>query len=99
MRIGIDGGCWNVKRGYGRFLRELLNAIAALETKHEFSVFLDRAGFENFHLTHRLRAICVESADIVTAAGAESRRSVPDLLRMSRAVRAANVDVVFFPSV
>ena len=99
MRIGIDGGCWNVKRGYGRFLRELLSAIAALETQHEFYVFLDRAGFETFHLADRLRAVCVEAADTVTAAGAESRRSIPDLLRMSRAVSAANVDVVFFPSV
>jgi hypothetical protein len=28
MRILIDGGCWTNARGYGRFTRELLAAVA-----------------------------------------------------------------------
>ena len=31
MRIGIDGGTWSNRRGYGRFLRELVGAVSAVQ--------------------------------------------------------------------
>ena len=99
MRIGIDGGCWNVKRGYGRFLRELVAATAGLESKHQFLVFLDRAGFRDFPLKAPFQAILVDAGDTVASAGAASRRKLSDLLRMSLAVRRERLDVFFFPSV
>ncbi len=99
MRIGIDGGCWNVKRGYGRFLRELLYAVADLGSDHEFYVFLDEAGFQEFSLGAPFHAIRVAASDTVSGAGAASQRSIGNLLAMSLAVRRQKVDVFFFPSV
>jgi len=99
MRIGIDGGCWNVKRGYGRFLRELLYAVADLGSDHDFYVFLDEAGFRDFSLGAPFHAIRVDASDTVLGAGAASQRSIGNLLAMSLAVRKQQVDVFFFPSV
>lgn len=99
MRIGIDGGCWNVKRGYGRFLRELLYAVSDLGSDHEFYVFLDEAGFREFSLGAPFHAVRVAASDTVSSAGAASRRSIGNLLAMSLAVRKEKVDVFFFPSV
>ena len=42
MRIGIDATCWLNRRGFGRFCRELLTAIAALDTGDDFILFADR---------------------------------------------------------
>ena len=42
MRIGIDATCWSNHRGFGRFVRELLRAIARLETDDVYVLFADR---------------------------------------------------------
>ena len=99
MRIGIDGGCWNVRRGYGQFLRELLSAFDRSGSKHEFRVFLDPFAYEQFHLGTTFKPVRVDCADVVSAASSEGRRSISDLLKMSLAVRGSDVDVFFFPSV
>ena len=100
MRIGIDGGCWNVKRGYGRFLRELLGAIERQGSKHEFVVFLDSEAYNSFHLGPPFTAIRVaNTADVVSSASANGRRSLTDLIRMGWAVRQQQLDVFFFSSV
>ncbi|MDQ6678349.1 MAG: glycosyltransferase family 4 protein [Acidobacteriota bacterium] len=100
MRVGIDGGCWSNRRGYGRFVRELLNAVARTDTDHEFIVFLDRKGYAEFDLHGSFRPCLVSTCDTVSdAATAESRRSLRDLLSMSGAVASQKLDVFFFPSV
>src|SRR6266849_4450750 len=100
MHVGIDGGCWSNRRGYGRFLRELLNAVAKNNIQHDFTVFLDSAGYADFSLGGRFRPLLVQTSESVAeAATAEGRRSVRDLLRMSIAVARESLDVFFFPSV
>ena len=100
MHIGIDGGCWTNRRGYGRFLRELLEALAASDTKNEYSVFLDAEGYASFHLKDRLRPVLVPTGQSVAgAARVDGRRSINDMLRMSYAVMRRPVDVFFFSSV
>ena len=42
MRIGIDGSCLSNRRGFGRFTRQLLDALSRQPTEHEFTVFVDR---------------------------------------------------------
>jgi glycosyltransferase involved in cell wall biosynthesis len=100
MHIGIDGGCWNNRRGYGRFLRELLEALAANDTRNEYSVFLDPGAYAAFHLRDRFRPVLVPTAQSVNgAARADGHRSIADMLRMSYAVARTPVDVFFFSSV
>src|SRR5262249_6930452 len=42
MRIGIDGSCLSNRRGFGRFARRLVEALARQPTAHRFTVFIDR---------------------------------------------------------
>jgi glycosyltransferase involved in cell wall biosynthesis len=100
MHIGIDGGCWTNRRGYGRFLRELLEALAASDTANEYSVFLDPEGYAAFPLRDRFRPVLVPTGQSVGgAARADGRRSPADMLRMSYAVMRTRLDVFFFSSV
>lgn len=100
MHIGIDGGCWNNRRGYGRFLRELLEALAATDGSNEYSVFLDSEAYTSFHLRDRFRPVLVPTSESVNgAARADGHRPIPDMLRMSYAVARARPDLFFFSSV
>ena len=100
MHIGIDGGCWTNRRGYGRFLRELLEALAASDTRNEYSVFLDPEAYAAFPLRDRFRPVLVPTLQSVDAAArADGHRSPADMLRMSYAVRRTPLDLFFFSSV
>jgi glycosyltransferase involved in cell wall biosynthesis len=100
LHIGIDGGAWSNRRGYGRFLREVLEALAASDTRNEYSVFLDPAAHASFHLGDRFRAVLVPTSQSVNdAARADGHRPIQDMLRMGYAVARASLDVFFFSSV
>jgi glycosyltransferase involved in cell wall biosynthesis len=100
MRVGIDGGCWSNRRGYGRFLRELLHSMAGRDDGIEYTIFLDSEGWELFDLREHVHAVHVEtSRNVGGAATAGGRRSVRDVLRMSLAVARYKFDTFFFPSV
>ena len=43
MKIGVDASCWANKRGYGRYTRELLQALVALDKDNDYRFFLDSA--------------------------------------------------------
>ncbi len=100
MRIGVDACCWANGRGYGRFTRELIKAMVGI-ADDEFILFADdeaaaRIDFEAPNL--RLVRV-VQSASPTRAAAADSRRSVWDVLRFTRAVWREPLDVFFSPSV
>lgn len=101
MRIGIDATCWANSRGYGRFTRELVSAMTREAPDDEFICFLD----ERAHATFRLAAPNVRSVVVpqrvspTMAAAADSARSIPDMLRLTVAVRREAPDVFFCPSV
>jgi glycosyltransferase involved in cell wall biosynthesis len=100
MNIGIDGACWANRRGYGRFLRELLAAVASVDRENRYTIFFDSAPHGDFDLGDRFRSVLVgTSATVSEAANASGRRSLKDLLRMSRAVSRERLDLFFFPSV
>lgn len=100
MRIGIDASCWSNRRGFGRFTRELLTAIAALDTGDEFVLFVDRQTADRARLPDGWRVVTADTSAAPTqAAAADGRRSVGDLWRMRRIAAATPVDVIFFPAV
>ncbi len=100
MHIGIDGGCWNNRRGYGRFFRELLDALERNDTRNRYTVFLDPPSYRNFPVRERFRPRLVETGRSVTeAATVDGRRSILDLLRMGWAAAREDLDLFFFPSV
>jgi glycosyltransferase involved in cell wall biosynthesis len=97
MRILIDGGCWSNARGYGRFTRELLGALARAP-RHEYTVLLEEQSREEYGLP--LPAVYVKpTRPAGEAATSSGRRSMRDLLIMSRAAADAASAGLFFPSV
>ena len=100
MKVGIDGGCWTNWRGYGRYTRNLLSALAARGDGNEYLMFLDEAGAREAQVPDGIRVVPVALSQAPgEAASASGRRSVADLLRMSWAVARQRLDVFFFPSV
>ncbi len=100
MKIGIDGGCWSNRRGYGRFLRELLHELVAIDDRNEFTIILDPDSTESFPVPDCVRRVVVKTAESVREAATDSRRrSISDLLRFSAAAARERFDVFFFPSV
>jgi glycosyltransferase involved in cell wall biosynthesis len=101
VRIGIDATCWANERGYGRFTREIVSAMATLAPEDEFICFLDRKASEVFTLSApNVRAIIVDLREApVVAASAAGRRGIGDILRMTRAVAREPLDVFLSPSV
>jgi glycosyltransferase involved in cell wall biosynthesis len=101
MRIGIDATCWANGRGYGRFTRELLPAMAAYAPSDNFVCFVDARASERFDLVRRnVRAVRVhQDVSPTVAAAANGRRTVSDMLRLTRAVAREPLDVFFSPSI
>ncbi|MGH7021501.1 MAG: glycosyltransferase family 4 protein, partial [Brevundimonas sp.] len=99
MRIGIDATCWWNRRGFGRFTRQLITAILADSRGHEIHLFVDREPAPEM-VRPGVHVVRVEtSATVTSAAVAEGRRKLPDMLRLRRAVAATPLDVIYFPAV
>ena len=100
LRIGIDGGCWSNWRGYGRYTRNLLSALAERDEGNEYLMFMDAESAAANDLPPGFQAAVVALSEAPgKAASAAGRRSIVDLLRMSRAVARHRLDAFFFPSV
>ena len=99
LRIGIDGTCLGSRRGYGRYLRELLPPLLAQGRQHDFVIVLDRDTAAN---VGPLPTATLEPATRVSqaaAASARGNRSLHDMWTMGRAVARERFDLMFFPSV
>ena len=105
MNIGVDASCWTNQRGYGRYTRELLRALLALDPHHTYWLFLDAQTAAQSHdlpTDRRVRRVVVPTSQAATqGAAAAGRRSLRDMWAMSRAVsrHARGLDLFFFPSV
>lgn len=99
MRIGIDATCWSNRRGYGRFVRVLLNATLEVDRANRYVFFLDDDSAE-FPPPAGVEIVRVKTAiPTVQAAAANGSRSLSDMWAMSRAISTRPLDVFFFPSV
>jgi glycosyltransferase involved in cell wall biosynthesis len=101
MVIGVDATCFANARGYGRFTKQVLSAMVSGSPDDTFICFLDSRAATEFSLDlPNVRRVVVELGSSPTlAASANGRRSVADLLRLTRAVRRENPQVFFSPSV
>jgi glycosyltransferase involved in cell wall biosynthesis len=99
MRIGIDGSCLANRRGFGRFARQMVEALAKSGSAHEFVVFVDRPSLANVNIPNEMETIVVEVKEAPSkAASASGRRRVSDMLAMGRAVSKARLDLIYFPA-
>ena len=107
MRIGIDVTSWANERGYGRFLRELLpELIAVAAGSHEMLLYADSGVAESLRAKLpeamsndvTIRTVEVDVAP-TAAATSESRRTIRDMRRFTKAVAKDRPDVLFYPTV
>ena len=100
MRIGVEATCWNHRRGYGRHLRSLLPALIEIEPRDEYVVFLDGWWSDLYPLPSEAQVVRVASSrPTLSAASADSHRSLADLWAMSRALSSERLDCLLFPTV
>lgn len=97
----MDASCIANRRGYGRFARELITAMAERSPDDEFILFADDRAASVWTGTTTNTRLTVVPQDVspTIAAAADSSRSPGDMLRFTRAVSRANLDVFFSPSV
>jgi len=99
MRIGVDATCWANKRGYGRFTRELLDALVRIDTTNEYLFFVDNETAEANDLPASVKTIVAQTNfSPAKAAAAGGSRSLGDIWSMSRSVMQHPVDIFFFPT-
>src|SRR4029079_7029011 len=102
MRIGVDATVCANRRGYGRFAREIIPAMARLSPHDEFVCFLDGPSNEALIVDSPNVTRCIVRSlreSPTRAASAEGHRSISDLARMTLAVKSEKLDVFFSPSV
>jgi glycosyltransferase involved in cell wall biosynthesis len=100
MRVGVDATCWGSRRGYGRFLRSLLEATLRIDRQHDYTFFADNDSPEYPLPAGRVELIRVACGRPTTqAAAADGRRALGDMWALSRAISAEKLDLFFFPSV
>lgn len=101
MRIGIDGGCLANRRGFGRFARQVLGALARANSGHELITIIDRPSAESgaARVPEGCETIEVDVREAPSkAAAAGGRRALRDMLAMGKAVAKAKLDVMYFPA-
>lgn len=100
MKIAVDATCWNNRRGFGRFTRELVAAMAAARGDRELVLVVDGQTAASAEFPYGVEVCEVQvSAAPIEAASAEGSRSLIDLWRFRQAVVRLQPDVIFFPAV
>lgn len=99
MRIGIDGGCLSNHRGFGRYARWALEALAESGSGHELVVILDKTSADSVRVPAGVEVRLAETREAPSkAATATGRRSLRDLFAMGKAASRAKLDLLFFPA-
>jgi glycosyltransferase involved in cell wall biosynthesis len=99
MQIVVEGTTWTNRRGYGRFLREILSAALRIGTRHEFTLVADTSLPDSVALPGATIVRVPLRVPAGEAASADGRRSLTDAWTMSRALTRVPADVLFFPTV
>ncbi len=98
IRVGVDATSWANDRGFGRFTRELVMALARRDGPFRYTLVFDQP--PEIDLPENIDMICAGTSKALNeAAVGDQSRSLSYLLRMGEAVRRAKFDVFFFPAV
>jgi glycosyltransferase involved in cell wall biosynthesis len=99
VHVGIDATTWANDRGFGRFTRELLKALAARNTGFRYTLLFDQPPSDDT-VPVGVESICAATRGSLNEASmGTNSRSLAYLWRLGRAARQAKFDVFFFPAV
>lgn len=99
IQVCIDATTWPNDRGFGRFTRELLKALAARQSEFEYTLLFDQLeGINDIPEGVRVLSAATDKGLNESAVGDHSR-SISYLWKMGSLVRSEKFDVFFFPAV
>ena len=98
MRVGVDATSWSNRRGFGRFARNAVGRLIALDGETEYVLVVDAADETALPAGVRARPVRL-SRPPGEAACADGARSPVDLARLSAAAARGRFDAFLFPSV
>lgn len=98
MRIAVDASPWENERGFGRFTRALIRALAARDTGFEYTLLFDQEPTRD--VPDNVEVI-VAGADqnMSDASSGTAARGSATLGVMAKAARKLEADVFFYPAV
>jgi glycosyltransferase involved in cell wall biosynthesis len=99
MNIAVDATCWPNTRGYGRHARALLTHLVRLDGENRYTFVTDwpaAAPAPPPGVVHREVAATTPTAAAAVAGG---RRSIRDVMRVSRALSDPSFTLVLFPTI
>lgn len=100
IRIGVDATTWNNDRGFGRFTRELLIALAARNGPFRYTLVFDEPPRPEWPVPEGVEVMSLDAGKGLNAAAVgSSARSPSYLWTMGRQVRRGGFDLFFFPAV
>lgn len=98
IHVGVDATSWTNERGFGRFTRSLLRALAERDAGFGYTLLFDRAPPGD--LPANAAVLCAATRDALTQSSAgSSSRSLAYLWNMGQLARKERFDVFFFPAV
>ncbi|MDZ4762005.1 MAG: glycosyltransferase family 1 protein [Alphaproteobacteria bacterium] len=98
LHVGIDATCWSNDRGFGRFTRELVKALAQRGSGIRYSLVFDEAPATPVPAGVEMMFAGAGDSLREQSAGT-ARRSADYLFRLGRLASRADFDVFFFPAV
>ena len=99
MNIGVDATVWMNQRGYGRHARLLFLSLMGMDNENHYTFVIDSPDIPS-DIPDSGQVIQVKAQmPTVMAASSDSRRSLGDMWRMSRALSNPEFDVLVFPTV
>lgn len=97
IHVAIDGQSWDNERGFGRFTRSLVAALAARGTGFRYTLLCDRMPERPVPEGVTVVVAGARRAMSAAASGAEARAGA-DLLALSFAAARLRPDLFFFPA-
>jgi len=98
LHIGVDATTWRNDRGFGRFTRELMFALASRDSGFRYTLFFDRP--PDVQTPAGIDVLSAETGRTLNeSAVGTSSRSPGYLWKMGQLTRRARCDVFFFPAV
>src|ERR1041385_2960084 len=97
IHVGIDATSWTNDRGFGRFTRELVTALAGRQSGFHYTLLFDRLPTEILPTGVDVIAAATKRTLAESTAGTTSR-SLGYLWKIASAARKARFDIFFFPS-
>ena len=100
IHIGIDATTWSNDRGFGRFTREFITALAARDSGFRYTLVFDQPPSPDWPIPDGVEMVTAATGKgLNEAAVGDSSRSVGYLWSMGQLVRRMKFDVFYFPAV